>query len=414
MRALAAFRYRNFTLFWVGALVSNVGTWMQNATVPYVLYVRTGRASWVGIATFAQFIPSVALSAVGGALADRYPRRSVLLVTQGLAALVALALWGLWVTDHAGPVLIVFLVACGGTLTGLMLPAWQAFVTELVDRDSMLNAVSLNSVQFNLSRGLGPMIAGVVLARWGPSWSFLANAMSFVAVVGALVLIEVAPLVRTAAPTRVVEGFVDAVRYLRGHAPIRRALTFVFIVAALGNPVVPLTAVVVREVYDRDAEAYGLMAGLVGVGAVIGALVLGTFGTGARRSKVYSYSLAGYALALLVLGLSRTYELGLVVMLFVGAGYVILVSVLNTTVQLLVSEDMRGRVLGLYVMAFTAGFPLGSLIQAWAADRVGVSAVITTAASILLTVALVLVARPALTEAFDQEPDTPPLVTPAE
>jgi MFS family permease len=176
---LTAFRYRNFSLFWTRALVSNTGTWVQNITVPFVVYQITGQAFWVGFTSFLQFLPIVIMGPVGGALADRYHRRSVILVTQTIQAGLALALFAAWVTDHQTLPVIIVLVALSGIVTGINIPSWQSFVSELVPRDVLLNAVTLNSTQFNAARAFGPAIGGIVLATLGVSWAFLINAVSF-------------------------------------------------------------------------------------------------------------------------------------------------------------------------------------------------------------------------------------------
>src|SRR5438477_775517 len=186
-RTFPAFGHRNFILFWMGSLVSNVGTWMQNVTVPYVLlFVMDTSPIWVGIATVSQFLPSVVLSPYAGAFADRYSRKRVVIVSQVVQGVVAVVMWAAWVGGVRTPVTYVLLVGVGGIANGLNLPAMQALVGETVPREDLLNAVTLTLGQFNAARAVGPALTGLVLAQWGPSWAFLVNAVSFVAVVAAL------------------------------------------------------------------------------------------------------------------------------------------------------------------------------------------------------------------------------------
>src|SRR4029450_11158632 len=173
--AVAAFRYRNFTLFWVGALISNTGGWVQNVTVPFVVFKLTDSASWVGLAGFSLLFSAAILGPVGGTLADRFHRRTVLLTMQSAQAAVAFALWWVWSAGVRSPGVIIGLAALSGVFAGLHIGSWQAFVSELVPREALLNAVTLTSAQFNAARAFGPAIGGVVLALVGPGWAFFVN-----------------------------------------------------------------------------------------------------------------------------------------------------------------------------------------------------------------------------------------------
>ena len=189
--AVVAFHNRNFSLFWSGALISNIGTWMQNLTVPFaLLYVMKTSSVWVGIATVSQFLPGVILGPVAGYIADHFDRRRVLLLSQVIQLLLALLLWAVWQSGLRSPLGFIAIVSLNGVVFGVTMATWQAFVTQLVPREELLNAITLNSAQFNGSRAFGPALAGLVLARWGPGAAFLANALSFVAVVVALLLVR--------------------------------------------------------------------------------------------------------------------------------------------------------------------------------------------------------------------------------
>ncbi|MBU6215095.1 MAG: MFS transporter, partial [Acidobacteria bacterium] len=182
-RPLDPLRERQYRRFWIAAFVSNTGGWMQNATIPYVVFLITGAAADVGITGFFQYLPFMLVGLVGGSLADRFPRRQLLVVAQVLQALVAVGLWAVVASDSATTTNLSALAFLSGLLGGLNTPIWQSFVAELVPRELLLGAVTLNSTQFNASRALGPFLAGVVIAVWGPAASFLLNAVSFVAVV---------------------------------------------------------------------------------------------------------------------------------------------------------------------------------------------------------------------------------------
>ena len=186
---MRAFRHRDFRIFFTGALISNSGSWLQNLAVPFVLFELTGKAFWVGLAGFAQFIPSFFLGPIGGSMADRLDRKKVLLVTQSAMAITAFLLWAAWASGWHNRWLILGLTAATGVINGFMIPSWQAFVPSLVPRADLGSAITLNSTQFNAARAIGPAFAGLLLATLGASWAFFINGLSFV---GVLVAISVA------------------------------------------------------------------------------------------------------------------------------------------------------------------------------------------------------------------------------
>ena len=370
--AARAFRERNFALFWSGAVLSNTGTWVQNVTVPFVVYGLTESAFWVGVAGFCQLAPMSLMSLVGGVLADRHHRRSILLVTQSCSALVALALWLVWVTDHASVGAVLALVACSGVITGINVPSWQAFVSELVPRDVLLNAVTLNSAQFNAARAFGPALGGLVLATLGVGWAFLINAASFGCVLLALGLIRVPRIDRSGqVRRRPVADIAATVGYVRAHRGMVAVFLAVGALGLLGQPVISLVVVFAEEVFDVGGLAYGAMVGGIGIGALLAAPVVAGPGSGMRRSHLAAGAMVLYGLALAAFAVSPAYAVAFVALLVAGAGYLPIASTLNTTVQLQVSEAHRGKVLALYITLLTATMPVGVILQGAAADAVG-------------------------------------------
>ena len=401
--AVAAFRSRDFTLFWSGALVSNIGTWMQNVTVPYVIFYRlTHSALWLGLAAFAQLFPSLLIGPVAGALAERLDRRRVLIVSNAVQGLLALGLWAMWVAGGRSPILMVVLVAGGGLAFGATMPSWQAFLTDLVPREDLLNAITLNSAQFNGARALGPAVGGLVLGRFGPSWAFLFNALSFVAVIAVLTLIQSTAVARERVRRRVLRDFADGVAYVRRHGGILLAIGIVMAVFFLGNPVFQLAPVFAKRVYRVGPGLYGLLTAAYGIGAVVGAGVLGLVGRRWPRSRLVVAAVLLYAAGLIAFGLSRDYVVGWLFLAVTGAAFLGAVATTNTSVQLLVSDEVRGRVLAVYMMALTGSYPVGALLQGWLADRIGAPATVVAAGSILGVVGLVLLLRPGLTSLLDE------------
>lgn len=388
----AALTIPEFRRFWIGALVSNSGSWMQNVSVPFVLFQLTGSAAWVGAASFAQFIPAVFMGPWGGSLADRFPRRTVLLVAQAAMAVLSVALWALWSSGAANRWSVTALVALLGAVAGLSIGSWQAFVAELVPRHLMLNAVTLNSAQFNGARAFGPALGGLVLATLGPSGAFALNAVSFIAVLAALASIAPKPAaidVDAQRPSLLGETR-ETVGYIRSMPGIRTCVGMVAAIGFLGSPIFPLLVVFADQVFEVGDTRYGILGAALGVGGVLATPFVAGRGSGLRRSTLAGGGLMIYSLALVVFALSPTYWPAVAALAVAGGAYLAVASTLNTTIQIQVDEARRGKVLSLYVMGLTSSYPIGSLVQGALADVVSVRLVTGVAGAMLATVYLVL------------------------
>ena len=379
-------------MFFTGALFSNTGTWVQNLTVPFVVFGLTGSPAWVGIAAFTQLFPLALASVVGGALADRYERRSVLLVTQSCSAAVAAGLWAMWTTGATSLPLVLALVFVGGLVAGVNIPSWQAFVTQLVPREVLLNAITLNSTQFNAARAFGPALGGVILARFGVGAAFAFNALSYGVVLVVLGAITVAPVVRRGVRESVLGGMASAVRSVARH---RGMSTCVLAVAALGllaSPVNALLVVFAEEVFAVDRLRYGLLGSSLGVGAVLAAPLVAGPGTALRRSVLAGGGMAVHGAALAAFALAPVFPVALAFLVLAGAAYLPIAATLNTTLQLQVDEARRGKVLALYITVFTVAIPVGALIQGVVAGAVGARPTVLVASVLFLAVTALLVA----------------------
>lgn len=407
--SVRALRHRNFALFWTGALISNSGTWIQNATVPYVLYQLTHSEAWVGLATFAQFIPSVLFGPLGGSLADRLDRRRFLVITQTLLGISAIAMWLLWIAGLASPVAILGLVAVSGTLNGLNTPSWQAFVPALVPREDLLSAITLNSLQFNAARAIGSGLAGLVLYKLGPSSAFLFNAISYLCVLLALSMVRLPAFVpRPAASGGVLSQFAVAVRYAARRPGIMIGIMTAIGIAFLGYPIVQFAVVFAQSVYHVGNLQYGLLAAAMGIGALIAAPLVSGWDTVMPRATVTRVAFPLYGAAVLAFGVSGNFVVGFIALLFAGAGFLAVISATNTAVQIIVADSMRGRVLACRTMSFTLAYAIGGLIQGQLAEWFGPRVTVGGAGAVLLAFALFLSVRPALLAHLDDPPDSEP------
>jgi MFS family permease len=383
---------------------------VQNVTVPYLVFQLTGSAAWVGVTAFAGLFPLALFSIVGGTLADRHQRRSILLVTQTAAALVAVALWALWSTGHATLAPVLVLVALGGMVTGLNIPAWQAFVSELVPRDVLLNAVTLNSTQFNAARAFGPALGGLVLAQLGVGWAFLLNAGSYLVVLVVLVAISVPRLVRQALRVSVLSGLASSVGYVRAHRGLSTCVLAVAGLGLLASPVNSLLVVFAEDVFGVDRFRYGLLGAALGLGAVLAAPLVAGPGTGVRRSLLAGGGMVVHGGALLAFALAPVYPVALGMLVLAGAAYLPVAATLNTTLQLQVVEAQRGKVLALYITVFTVAIPVGSLLQGAFASLVGARITLAVASVGFLSVvaALTFFGRFGSLDASHADPVDPP------
>jgi MFS family permease len=372
-------------VFWSGGAVSNIGAHMQLAALGWVVAVATRSAFRVTLITFVGVVPLLLLGPVGGALADRLAKRRLLLITQTLMMMQAFALWIVWETGAASYWVLFGLSCVGGVLIACNTPAWQSLVPELVPRSYLQNAIMLNSTQFNVARAAGPMIAGILLANVGAGWCFLVNALTFLVVLAALVAIS---------PTRPValegqeyprlwRGFADGVRYLRNHAGLVVAITTHGAFALLAAPIAALTPVLAVEVLDVGAEAYGVLLGAFGVGAVAIAFVIGTLDTRAPASRILAGGLLLAIGAIAALAVAPNLLAGVVAMAVYGAAYVTVVTVVHTTIQRLSDDRIRGRVTSLWLMVFGTAFPIGVVSQGALADVIGLRGVLGIDAALL-------------------------------
>lgn len=391
--ALTAFRHRNFTLLWTGALLSNTGTWVENVTVPFIVYGLTGSAAWLGFAAFMQFIPIVIVGPFAGSIADRYNRRTLLLYTQSAQALVALALWSLWVSGHATTFSIIALVAISGIVNGINAPSWQAFVTELVPREALLSAVTLNSTQYNASRAFGPALAGLVLATLGVGWALMVNVVSFAAVIVALLMISVprrdfSADGRPNRRTKVFGEFFATFEYVKDYPGIVASLIIVTALGALGSPLFSLLIVFSKRVFDVGNAGYGFLAAALGVGSILAAPLIAGPGSGLTRRRLTMIALLAYGIALVAFALAPNYQMGVIALIVAGGGYLAISSTLNTAIQLQVDEEMRGKVLSIYIVLLTLALPIGSLVQGWAVEWVGPRQTVAVAGTAFLLIAV--------------------------
>jgi MFS family permease len=370
----AALGLPNYRLWFFGQMVSLFGTWMQSTAQGYLVFELTRSSAWLGYTGFAAGIASWLFTLYGGVLADRLPRRSILVVTQGLSMLLAFALSALVLTRVVAPWHILVLAFLLGAVNAFDAPTRLSFVLEMVGREHLTNAIALNSSMFNIATVVGPAVGGLAYAAFGPGVCFALNGVSFVAVIAALLAMHLGP-VPAPAPRRAVR--VQVLEGLRAIAAERRILAIIVLVALtslFGFSFVTLLPAWAVEILGGDARTYGLLQSARGAGALLAALGIASLGGFRGRGRLLTAGSLAFPVALAGLSFTRSVPLTLAALFLAGAALISMYNLANVLVQTLVPDAVRGRVMSVYNLAFLGMAPIGSLVIGAAAERFGVPA----------------------------------------
>jgi len=412
LAALRPLRRREFALVWSAALVSNIGSWLQTVAVGVLVTALTGQARWTGLVAAAAFVPIGVLSPVGGAIADRVDRRRLLLGTTVGETFFASLLALLVASGHATPLGVTLMVFGGGCMTALGFPAYQAILPDLVDREDLLGATSLSMVQFNLGRVAGPALAGGVLVAGSYTWAFALNAVSYGAVLVALLFVRLPPATATDEPPGLWARIVVGARGARAEPGCRTAILTIAVAALLLSPFIALIPAVALKVFGQKESGTSVLITAQGVGAVIGALALASLARHHGRRQVLVADLLLLPLLLVAYAAAPSLLVAALALGAVGASYVTLLSGLGTVVQLRAPAALRARILSLYMVALGSVYPLGAVVQGALADRFGLRTVTAGSAGIFLAGVIVVgLTRPSLARALD-DPGPPVTVDP--
>ena len=373
-RGFSAVRHRNFRLYWIGQIVSLVGTWMQSVSQPWLVLLLGGTPIQLGAVLALQFAPSLALAPLGGVIADRVDKRRLLLVTQSVAAIQAAALFGLTVTGLIQIWEIMLLALALGFVNALDMPVRQSFAAELVPREDLINAITLNSASFNLARVIGPAIAGIALALYGPAFNFAINAVSYFGVLIALLRMDPAamqPIVRPEQLATIRLSLAEGVRYALRTPTVLWPLVLLGGIGLFGMNFQTLLPLFARYTLHLDADGFGALFAAMGLGSLIGSLSLAFIGS--RRPLVGMILGGGTAFAAfeVALGLSRTTLVAFPAIVLVGLSSMLMVNTINIMVQRSVPDALRGRVMALYVTVFAGSTPIGGLLAGAVAQTWG-------------------------------------------
>lgn len=389
-KTFSAFKHRNFRLYFSGQLISFTGTWMTTTAQGWLVYQLTGSKALLGIVAAAASAPMLLFATFGGWIADRYPKRSVVVCTQISSMLLSFAMAALVWTKIVQPWQIIALAVLGGITMAFDMPARQSFVIEMTSREDLMNAISLNSSAFNCARIVGPSIAGFLMAHISIAACFLCDGLSFIPVIAGLLMMRLPKKQNRFASSggalaQALEGF----RYVWRHRRVLTILSLFTVVGIFGWSYSVLMPAFAHDVLHLGANGYGLLMAGSGVGALAAALTVASAG---HMLPTRTMSLGGiwiFSTALVLFAFTRNLYLGVALLALVGFGIVLYFSTSNTVLQSIVPDEMRGRVMGIWALIFGGMIPLGSLEAGLMADFVGTPATMASGALVCALAAFV-------------------------
>jgi MFS family permease len=388
---------RDFRLFWFGAFISNIGSWIQSIALNWLVLQLTQSALALGVVSFAGTVPILALSLIGGDYADRTDRRVLLQVTQTLLLILAVGLAALTWWKLASIALIVGITLLTGIVTAINSPAWQTFIVDLVDDGELPTAIALNSTQFNLSRVAGPSIAGVLLAIIGAAGCFFVNGLSFLAVVGALAVIrphrQVHKVQVGSLWTRVQAGL----GYAAEHPVVRPLIVLTAVITVFGFPYALLMPVMAQQVLGLGADGYGAMMAATGVGAIVGSLLVARWGRRFPRGRFLLVAALGFSGAVGWFATSRSFPVALLALAALGFCMIAYMTTANTVIQIITPNHLRGRLMSIWTLVSFGMTPVGSLIAGAVAQQWGAPVALALGGAVCgLACVVITITSPAL------------------
>lgn len=367
-----ALKHRNYRLYFTGQSISLIGTWMQQMAIGWLIYRITNSAFMLGLVGFLSQIPTLILTPLAGVLADRYNRHRILIATQVLAMIQALALAFLIMSKTVSVWQIIALSMFLGIIGAFDAPARHAFIVEMVNkREDLSNAIALNSLIFNAARLIGPSIAGILVAVVGEGMCFFINGISYIAVIAALLSMRLAPLKIEKHHKHIMQGLKEGFSYVSGSAQIRAILFLTGLVSLMGMSYVVLMPIFAKDILHGGPSTLGFLMASSGLGALIGATYLASRKDVRGLEKIIFFTTNVFGISLIAFSFSRTLWISMLILSFTGFGMMIQMASNNTVLQTIIRDDMRGRVMSFFLVAFMGMVPFGCLLSGSLASRIG-------------------------------------------
>ncbi|MEJ5351715.1 MAG: MFS transporter [Melioribacteraceae bacterium] len=367
----AALKYPNYKLWFVGQIVSLFGSWMQSTAQAFFIYELTHSPAFLGYVGFASGIPTWLFMLYGGVIADRFPRRNIIVVTQITMMLFAFILAFLTFANIVQPWHIILLAFLLGVANAFDAPARQAFVNELVDKEDLINAIALNSTMFHSAAAIGPAVAGITYAVLGPAWCFTINGISFIAVIYNLLRMKFNSVIKKNEKKSAFKDLYDGIKYLKTQKFILIIMLIVSFTSMFGLSLITLFPAWAVKILHGNAATNGLLQTFRGIGAVICSLIIASFSRYIVRGKVLSFGMISLPALMILFSFNRTFFISAFLLILIGAAFIAINNLSNGLTQTLVTEEFRGRVMGVYSFSFFALMPVGSLLIGTLAEHLG-------------------------------------------
>lgn len=395
-RLFASLLSRDFRYFFMGAVLSNIGTWVQTVALGWLVYQITKSSFHLGFINFIGSLPVLIFALFAGAIADRLNRKMLVLWTQVILMAFAFVLAALSSLELATVFNIAVISFFSGIAMAFSFPAWQAMISDIVPKKDLLNAIALNSAQFNTARLLGPSVAAVLMGALGIAACFYANAISYLAVIAALILIRGNFEPHESNGEKILSHALGGIKYAREHRTIAFLLFSMAVLIIFGMPFAVLMPVFAAEILDVGARGMGFLLAANGFGALLGSLNVAYVSSGGKKNGLIGPGLFIFGLALSAFSFSKSYDLSMIMMVISGAAFSTVASSINNALQSSVPNEVRGRVMGIFVWIFLGFMPVGSLIFGSLAELIGVQTAVFVGAVSCLIMAQVLILEPKL------------------
>lgn len=380
----SSLKVRNFRLYWFGMLLSLVGTWIQTVAQSWLVFQLTNSAFLLGLVGFLGLFPVFLFSLFGGVAADRVNKRKILLFTQNAFMVLAFILAIMTQLKIITPLQIMIIALLNGVVMAFDAPARQSVVVELAGKQHLLNAIALNSAAFNSARIIGPALAGLLIAGVGMSGCFYINGISFLAVIFALLLIKHPGAVKRAEKTAVFKDLTEGLVFIKNNKTILILIVMVAITSLFGLSYVILMPVFASDVLKVQAKGFGILMSSAGTGALLAALMLARLGDVKQKGKSIIISSLVFSIALILFSLSRIFSVSIIFLVLIGWSSVTSVSLINNSLQVLVPDEYRGRIMSAFMFTFGGFVPFGNLLAGSISQAFGVNTAIMFSGLILL------------------------------
>lgn len=392
-KTFSSLKHENFRFFFIGQSISLIGTWLQQTALSWFIYDMTDSKFLLGLIASLAALPILFLSLAGGIIADRFPRRTTLIITQTLTMLLTLVLAALVGFNVIKIWHIILIATLNGIIFAIDMPVRQAFMIDMAGKKDLMNAIALNSSIFNLARIIGPALAGIVLVKFGTAWCFLLNGLSFLAVIWALLKQNLPNIEIKSKKESISEYTAIGLKYVRENKEILDLMILLIVIGIFGWSYAILFPAIAKDIYHLGEKGYASLVSANGIGALLGALFVAYMGNSNRKREFVNKGIYFSGLMILLLAFCKIFWLGLVLICLAGFGLVVYSSATTTIIQSGVEDSVRGRVMGIWALIFGGMIPIGNIFAGTFAQYFGISAtlIVSSVVCILFTILMSII-----------------------